>query len=382
MDVGKASTVNAPTTRMSRQMREDVGLVSRKEDVIPQQSDFERTTADLIQLAAKIESDDALAAADVDWEALKALQAALKRCTLAADGLAAEKALSSLSIAEKPMPRAPLQAITNRADVPSAGASGKTVAFKLNKPRGNKERRMPTQNGNGTKKQLQPPQQPTKPPPLHVAPRMPRLLVVIDTNEILLDRSVGQELDRDFLLQDCGGCDIILPAQVAAELDGLKRSSDAALAACARRANALLSSAAQAREPWLLCEPLKESANDCAASELCADEKVLRCATKFASRVKGHPSDRIVLATSDRNLLLRAASEGVEAMPLAQAREHAQARHDAWRAAYGTVTHAQDVAANAIAAATWARTYACAGRAEEGLVEYGPHWPALHPIDI
>ena len=188
-------------------------------------------------------------------------------------------------------------------------------------------------------------------------PRMPRLLVVIDTNELLRDHA---PVDRSFLLQGFAGCDVVLPAQVTSELDGLKRSSDASLAARARQANALLSEAAQSKEAWLCCEPKEEGVAH-AAGSLSADEKVLRCATGFAQRVRGdHANDRVVLATSDRNLRLRAAAEAVDAMPLADVRRQAQARHEAWRAAY-----AQKTAEDAIAAARWSN-----------MPSYGPFLPA------
>ena len=40
---------------------------------------------------------------------------------------------------------------------------------------------------------------------------MPRLLVVVDTNELL---QTSAPIDRAFLLQGCQGCDVVLPAQV------------------------------------------------------------------------------------------------------------------------------------------------------------------------
>ena len=166
------------------------------------------------------------------------------------------------------------------------------------------------------------------------------MLVVVDTNELITGTDT---IDRSVLLQDYAGVDVVLPAQVVDELDGLKRSNDPAIAARARQANALLSTAVLQQEPWLLFEP-----KYCAAG-LSADDRILRCAMQFAQHARGHPSDRVLLATSDRNLILRAAGHQVEAMPLAEAHRKAQARHHAWRAAY-----IKDSAVNAIAAGGWA----------------------------
>lgn len=286
-------------------------------------------------LTADLESLDA--ASSIELDSLTALVTALKKCTLAADCVVVDKRLSSMNMAPVSKQRAPLRMITD--DNQKA-----KVSIKLSKP--TRPKPAPAKKADVPRPAVQQPP-PVTPQPATM-PRMARLLVVVDTNE-LLDTSTP--IDRAFLLQDCAGCDVMLPSVVTHELDGLKKNSDAALARQARQANALLSHAAVTREPWLLCEPETARTGD---RELTADARVLRCARDYAPSVKLHPSDRVLLATSDRNLLLRAATAGVEAMSLAEAHALARSRHDAWRAAYGTCSHAQDAAANAVEAARWA----------------------------
>lgn len=186
---------------------------------------------------------------------------------------------------------------------------------------------------------------------------MPRVIAVLDTNA-LLPRSAGacsgayRPISREHLLQGflSRGCDVLLATQVVVELDGLKLSDDSALAAAARRANALLAEAASAREPWLLLEEESTltrvrggvagagsggSASASSSSSLAPDERIIACAAAFATRRKAeHPGDRVVVATSDRNATVRAVAAGVEAMPLEQLRAQAAERDRAWRAAY------------------------------------------------
>ena len=189
---------------------------------------------------------------------------------------------------------------------------------------------------------------------------MPRVIAVLDTNA-LLPRSAGacsgayRPISREHLLQGflSRGCDVLLATQVVVELDGLKLSDDSALAAAARRANALLAEAASAREAWLLLEEestltrvrggaagagsggTRGSASASSSSSLAPDERIIACAAAFATRRKAeHPGDRVVVATSDRNATVRAVAAGVEAMPLEQLRAQAAERDRAWRAAY------------------------------------------------
>ena len=206
-------------------------------------------------------------------------------------------------------------------------------------------------------------------------PRMPRLVVVVDTNELLPGSSDGGgppcRLDRAYLLQECLGVEICIPSQVVLELDGLKGSENARLAGCARRANALLREAASAAEGWLLLEGDADSnghgadggatagagasadggGTDGDGRALTADEKIVRCASRLArARAALHAADRVIVATCDNNLAVRAASVGVEARPLAEVRVQAQQRTDAWRAAYR-----QQRASDALEGASWAR---------------------------
>ena len=91
------------------------------------------------------------------------------------------------------------------------------------------------------------------------------------------------------------------------------------------------------------------------------DERILTSALALAAaRAQSYPADRVVLATSDRNLALRACAAGLEAMPLARARAVAEARDAAWRAAY--CNHAGQ---QALEAAAWA-SRAAAGQDQEG----------------
>ena len=81
-----------------------------------------------------------------------------------------------------------------------------------------------------------PPSEPTAAAPLAAplppVPRMPRLLVVLDTNELL--QPLPCPIDREYLMQACLGVEILVPRTVLAELDGLKNHSDSALAGRAR----------------------------------------------------------------------------------------------------------------------------------------------------
>lgn len=198
------------------------------------------------------------------------------------------------------------------------------------------------------------------PPPPARPLRMPRIIAVVDTNELLPQKPTGDRgylpISEAHLLQGFQSrcCDVLLSTQVLIELDGLKRSDDAALAAAARRANALLAAAASARAPWLLLEDdatlarcraglasardaqshAIEAAGSCAAP-LAPDEKIIACAVGFAAQhCVTFPRDRVILCTSDRNAMVRAVAAGLEAMPLDTLRESAAERDRAWRAAY------------------------------------------------
>jgi len=173
-------------------------------------------------------------------------------------------------------------------------------------------------------------------------PRRPRLVVVVDTNEII---NAGPRISRAHFLQDCEAVDILLPRQVVDELDGLKSRPDTDVATCARRANAMLSDAASQGESWLLYEqqPVATAAKHKA---LQPDERVLRCVLDyktFPRQNKLFLEDRIILATSDRNLQLRAMMAGVEAKPLEQIRAEAVARDRCWRLAYSNILPTQAV---------------------------------------
>ena len=328
--------------------------------------DLTRSSEHIEELSCALESDG-LDFDSVDVAKLKTLKAALKRCASAVDGLLAEKQFASLTLAPpktgnrdaqpkvEEHAKPPILDLTD-AVPPTADKENKVVAFKLGKKKALPRKTVLAAAAPSAKAAAQdatPPSAkptieraaPAAPPEAPAAvPRMPKLLVVIDTNEL-----IGPAGAMAYNPIHYPGCTIVLPAQVAAELDGLKRSADAAVAARARQANALLSEAATRREAWLLCEPRAAEGG----AELTADEKVLRCATDFAARAKGAASDRVLLATADRNLQLRAAAAHVEAMSLERARAYAHARHAAWRAAYGVEERGS--ASNAIAAAQWAR---------------------------
>lgn len=189
------------------------------------------------------------------------------------------------------------------------------------------------------------------PPQIPQIPRRPRLVVAIDTNEMI--NVAASRLDRRHLLQDCDAVDILLPRQVVDELDGLKLKHDVNVAASARRANALLSEAGRKGERWLLYEkqPIATAANH---SNLAADERILKCVLdfqQFPERNKMWAADRLILATSDRNLQLRAMMAGVEAKPLMQIRQEAMDRDKCWRAAY-----CNQLASNALESACWSHT--------------------------
>ena len=160
---------------------------------------------------------------------------------------------------------------------------------------------------------------PEAPPPTKI-PERPLLRVVVDAN-IVLDAG---DLSPAYLLQDCGAVRIILPLRVAKELDGLKSSSDDDVARRARRANAFFSDPWIRRQPWL---ELEQGAGE--AANRTADEEILDVA--LAAQKEG----TTVLCTRDKNLKLRAAHAGVEALDLVEARSKAHARDVSWRRAYG-----------------------------------------------
>ena len=151
-------------------------------------------------------------------------------------------------------------------------------------------------------------------------PERPLLRVVVDAN-IVLDAG---DLSPAYLLQDCGAVRIILPLRVAKELDGLKGSSDDDIARRARRANAFFSDPWIRRQPWL---ELEQGAGE--AANRTADEEILDAA--LAARKEG----ATVLCTRDKNLRLRAAHAGVDALDLVETRSKAHARDVSWRRAYG-----------------------------------------------
>ena len=165
-------------------------------------------------------------------------------------------------------------------------------------------------------------------------PRRPRLVVVVDTNEIIA--APAHKLDRNHLLQDCEAVDVILPRQVVDELDGLKENKDVAVASSARRANKLLSEASRADEPWLRLEK-QNAATEARHRKRPPDERVLKCILNCKELPQEHGvhlADRVILATSDKNLQLRAMMAGVEAKPLEQVRSEAKERDRCWHAAY------------------------------------------------
>ena len=170
-----------------------------------------------------------------------------------------------------------------------------------------------------------PPAPPTPLPPEAPAlptkiPERPLLRVVVDAN-IILDAG---DLSPAYLLQDCGAVRIILPLRVAKELDGLKNSSDEDIARRARRANAFFSDPRIRRQPWL---ELEQGAG--VAANRTADEEILDVA--LAAQKEG----ATVLCTRDKNLRLRAAHAGVDALDLVETRSKAHARDVSWRRAYG-----------------------------------------------
>ena len=71
-------------------------------------------------------------------------------------------------------------------------------------------------------------------------------------------------------------------------------------------------------------------------------------------------ADRVILATSDRNLQVRAMMAGVEAKPLHQIRQEAEARDRCWRAAY-----CDQLASNALESASWSHAPAVGSSTEE-----------------
>ena len=141
----------------------------------------------------------------------------------------------------------------------------------------------------------------------------------VDAN-IVLDAG---DLSPAYLLQDCGAVRIILPLRVAKELDGLKGSSDDDVARRARRANAFFS------DPWIRRQPWLELEQGAGVAGRTADEEILDAA--LAAQKEG----ATVLCTRDKNLKLRAAHAGVEALDLVETRSKAHARDVSWRRAYG-----------------------------------------------
>ena len=158
-------------------------------------------------------------------------------------------------------------------------------------------------------------------------PERPLLRVVVDAN-IVLDAG---DLSPAYLLQDCGAVRIILPLRVAKELDGLKGSSDDDVARRARRANAFFSDPWIRRQPWL---ELEQGAGE--AANRTADEEILDAA--LAAQKEG----ATVLCTRDKNLRLRAAHAGVDALDLVETRSKAHARDVSWRRAYGHLLPGRD----------------------------------------
>ena len=150
-------------------------------------------------------------------------------------------------------------------------------------------------------------------------PERPLLRVVVDAN-IVLDAG---DLSPAYLLQDCGAVRIILPLRVAKELDGLKNSADEDIARRARRANAFFSDSWIRRQPWL---ELEQGAGVAGRT---ADEEILDVA--LAAQKEGVT----ILCTRDKNLRLRAAHAGVDALDLVETRSKAHARDVSWRRAYG-----------------------------------------------
>jgi hypothetical protein len=88
---------------------------------------------------------------------------------------------------------------------------------------------------------------------------------------------------------------------------------------------------------------LQDEASAATFAALAPDERIIACAAAFAAaHARAHPSDRVVVATCDRNATVRAHAEQLEAMPLARWREVAAQRDAAWTAAY-----CQDAASSA-----------------------------------
>ena len=84
----------------------------------------------------------------------------------------------------------------------------------------------------------------------------------------------------------------------------------------------------------------QDEAAAAATPALAPDERIIACAAAYAQlRWQQYPKDRVVVATSDRNAMVRARAEHrhgqpLEAMPLARLREVAMERDAAWTAAY------------------------------------------------
>jgi len=156
-------------------------------------------------------------------------------------------------------------------------------------------------------------------------PAPPRLIVALDTNEIINLAQLERLTASDFL-QDCPTqVEILLPKQVVNELDGLKCRDDPHVAVAARRANAFLSEAASRGSSWLICEQ-QTVATLAKLRSMRPDERVLRCVQDFISfpaRNKLSEDDRVILATCDQNLQLQASMIGIEAKPLRQIRREA-----------------------------------------------------------
>ena len=90
------------------------------------------------------------------------------------------------------------------------------------------------------------------------------------------------------------------------------------------QANAFFSDHWIRRQPWL---ELEQGAGE--AANRTADEEILDVA--LAAQKEG----ATVLCTRDKNLRLRAAHAGVEALDMVETRSKAHARDVSWRRAYG-----------------------------------------------
>ena len=227
------------------------------------------------------------------------------------------------------------------------------------------------------------------PPPTTAVPapeplrRMPRVWVVLDTNEFLPQGGAAraghvhvplQQFVASLRAETLLGVTLAVAVQVQRELDRLKASSDEALAKAARAANRLLREGAEAGgvlrergqvgEAWLQLEehlaPGGAGGGGGGGSGggggggapndgLAPDERIVRHAVALAATLaRDSPSDRVVLATEDNNCATRALGAGVAALSLSQVVFDAEQRSDSWRRAY-----LQGRAADAIEAGAW-----------------------------